>query len=324
MRRITIFTQPGAMLIALLLSLSLAHPAVGSDRKIKQDYPLTKLSANIYVIHGPNEEVSKQNQAFRNNPVLVVTQQGLVIIDPGSSVYIGEMLVQKARQLSDKPVVAVFNTHGHGDHWLGNHGVQKHYPNVAIYAHPGMQQAIAAGGGEMWIKAINQRSEGAIEGTEVVAPNKTVKHGDELSFGNQTFRIHQSSKGHTDHDIMIELVEEGVFVFGDNLRIGNISPFMASFAGNLAELELGEKSAANVFVPGHGTSGDRTVINEYRKFIVTLKNEVKKHFDAGLSDFEMKPKVIKVLQQYQDWSGFDENIGRLISLAYLEVENESF
>jgi len=30
------------------------------------------------------------------------------------------------------------------------------------------------------------------------------------------------------------------------------------------------------------------------------------------------------LAKYKDWSGFDENIGRLINLAYLEVEAESF
>lgn len=311
-------------LLCMLLVTGLFQPVFGSERRIRQEYPLKKLSANVYVIHGPADEVSKQNQGFRNNPILVVTQQGVVIIDPGSSVYTGEMLVGKARQLGKKPVVAVFNTHGHGDHWLGNHGVQKHYPDVAIYAHPGMAQAIAAGDGEMWIKAINQRTEGAIEGTRVVAPNRAVKPGDEIRFGNITFRIHANGKGHSENDIMIELVEEGVFVFGDNLRIGNISPFMASFSGNLAALELGDKTSAKVFVPGHGLSGNRSVIADYRKFIVTLKAEVKKYFDAGMSDFEMKPKVIKALQKYQAWTGFDENIGRLISLAYLEVENESF
>ena len=123
---------------------------------------------------------------------------------------------------------------------------------------------------------------------------------------------------------MIEIVEEQVFVLGDNLRDQNISLFMASFSGNLAALDIAEKVRARVYVPGHGKSGGREIIARYRKFIIDLKSEVKKHFEAGLSDFEMKPKVIKALHNYKGWSGFDENIGRLINLAYLEVENESF
>lgn len=77
-------------------------------------------------------------------------------------------------------------------------------------------------------------------------------------------------------------------------------------------------------MPGHGQSGDKKIIQQYRDFLVALKNEVQKHFESGLIDFEMKPKIIKTLNKYKSWAGFDENIGRLINLAYLEVENESF
>ena len=309
----------------LILSFCLfSLPVQSGERDIRKDYPLTQLTDKVYVIHGPNEEVSKENQGFRNNPVIVTTSKGVVVVDPGSSVYTGEMIVKKVKQLTDKPVVAVFDSHAHGDHWLGNHGIRKHYPDVPIYAHPKMKQRIESGDGDMWIKAIDQRTDGAIKGTEVVAPDHTVKQGDEVNFGNVTFRVYESGKAHSDSDIMLEIVEEKVFLFGDNLRDKNISQFMTSFAGNLAALELGEKLNAKVYVPGHGKSGDKSIIDQYRKFIVALKSEVKKHYEEGLSDFEMKPKVIKALGQYQDWTSIDENIGRLISLAYLEVENESF
>lgn len=294
------------------------------ERAIKKDYPLEQLSKNVYVIHGPNEEVSRQNQAFRNNPVIVTTSKGVVVVDPGSSVYIGEMIVNKVKTVTNKPVVAVFNTHAHGDHWLGNHGIRKHFPKAVIYGHINIIQAIESGDGDMWLKAINKRSEGAIEGTKVVAPNKPVKNGDRIKIGNLTFRIYDAGKAHSDGDIMLEVVEEKVFLFGDVLRVRNLSPFMASFSNNLKALDLGEKRNAKVYVPGHGLSGDKRVIAEYRDFIKKLKSSVSKYFNDGLSDFEMKPKVIKTLKKYKGWSGFDENIGRLINLAYLEVESESF
>jgi len=308
----------------VLLILSVTQNGIAAGREIKKDYPLTQLTKNVYVIYGPNEEVSKENQGFRNNPVIVTTDKGVVVVDPGSSVYTGEMVVKKVKSITGRPVIAVFNTHAHGDHWLGNQGIRNHYPKAPIYADANMMQGIANGEGEMWIKAINQRSDGAIEGTKVVAPDHTVKDGDKLTFGNITIEVHSAGKAHSDSDIMLWIPEEKVFLFGDVLRNENLSPFMSSFKGNLAALAAGEKINAKVYIPGHGKGGDKSIIVPYRNFIIDLKREVKKYFDGGLSDYEMKPKVIKALQAYQTWSGFDENIGRLISLAYLDVENESF
>jgi len=47
---------------------------------------------------------------------VVITDHGVVIIDTGGSFQVGEMIVKKIKALTDKPVVAVFNTHIHGDH----------------------------------------------------------------------------------------------------------------------------------------------------------------------------------------------------------------
>jgi glyoxylase-like metal-dependent hydrolase (beta-lactamase superfamily II) len=308
----------------VLLTLFVTQNGIAAGREIQKDYPLTQLTKNVYVIYGPNEEVSKQNQGFRNNPVVVITGKGVVVVDPGSSVYTGEMVVKKVKTVTDKPIIAVFDSHAHGDHWLGNQGIRNFYPNVPIYADAIMMQGVANGDGEMWIKAINQRSDGAIEGTKVVAPDHTVKDGDKLTFGNITIEVYSAGKAHSDSDIMLWIPEEKVFLFGDVLRNENLSPFMSSFKGDLAALALGEKINAKVYIPGHGKSGDKSIIGPYRNFIIDLKREVKKYFDQGLSDYEMKPKVINALNAYQAWSGFDENIGRLISLAYLDVENESF
>jgi len=311
-------------IILLLFIISLSPGVQSSPRDIHTNYPLTRLTNKVYVIYGPNEEVSKQNQGFRNNPVIVTTSKGVVVVDPGSSVYSGEMVINKIREVTDKPVIAVFNTHAHGDHWLGNDGIRRHYPHVPIYAHPRVKQIIENGDGNMWLKAINQRTEDAIEGTKVVTPDHAVKQGQEIKFGDTTFRIYVTDKAHSDSDIMIEIVEDNVFLFGDILRVRNIGPFMASFKGNLAALDIGEKAHAKIYVPGHGPGGGKGIIDQYRRFLIELKADVKKYMDQGLSDFEMKAKVIKALASSQNWSGFDENIGRLISLAYLEVENESF
>ncbi|MET0088776.1 MAG: hypothetical protein ABW068_01940 [Candidatus Thiodiazotropha sp.] len=43
-----------------------------------------------------------------------------------------------------------------------------------------------------------------------------------------------------------------------------------------------------------------------------------------MSDFEMKQPVIEAMTLYREWVDFERNVGRHISLAYLEVEAEMF
>jgi hypothetical protein len=51
---------------------------------------------------------------------------------------------------------------------------------------------------------------------------------------------------------------------------------------------------------------------------------VKKYYEQGLSDSDMQEKVARDLASYKNWVGLDDELGKLISLAYLQVEADSF
>jgi glyoxylase-like metal-dependent hydrolase (beta-lactamase superfamily II) len=310
----------------LALAAGLVAQGMASDpsRAIRTDYPLGRLTPNVYVIHGPTADPTPENQAFRNNPGIVLTREGAVVIDPGSSVLVGEMVVRKVKTLTDKPIVAVFNTHAHGDHWLGNEGIKLAYPRAVIYAHPKMKAMAIQDEGRMWIKAFNERSNGAAEGTTPVGPDKAVNDGDVITIGGTRFRILLPGPAHSDHDLMVELPDEKVLFFGDIVRDGLFSPFQASFKGNIAAIDRGLKTGAKVFVPGHGRSGDAKVARNYRHFLLGLREQVRRHYRDGLSDFEMKPRIAQALDAYRHWAGRDESLGPLISAAYIEIETEEF
>ena len=55
-----------------------------------------------------------------------------------------------------------------------------------------------------------------------------------------------------------------------------------------------------------------------------LRDEVSKHYEAGLQDYEMKPKVVEKFKKYKHWSGFNNQIGRYVNQATTELEDESF
>jgi hypothetical protein len=50
--------------------------------------------------------------------------------------------------------------------------------------------------------------------------------------------------------------------------------------------------------------------------------EVRRMYDEGKSDFEMKPVLVDKLKAYRKWAEFETNLGPQISLAILEIEQE--
>lgn len=307
--------------ILLLLSCSSAKAP-----PIKHDYAVTQISGHVYVIHGPNENPGPGNQGFANNPGFVTAHGGVVVVDPGSSVQVGEMVLRKIAPVTHDPVIAVFNTHFHGDHWLGNQAIKTAFPQVVIYAHPKMIEAIKAGEGENWVKMMNDVTQGAIRGTKAVAPDLGLDQGDTLKLHGMTFRLYHNDRAHTDNDLMIEVVEEGVIFLGDNVlnrRIATNFPEHGNVQGQIAAIDLALKSGAKYFIPGHGQSGGREIALAQQTLLKSLRTSVKKYYDLGMSDFDMKEKVMNDLAAYKDYYDFD-SLGRVINAAYLQIEAESF
>lgn len=315
------------MLRVILSALLVMLSAAACDRKgapIEKDYPVTKITDRVYVIHGPNEQPNQDNQGFMNNPGFVLTKTGVVVIDPGSSLQIGEMVLKKIAAVTPRPVIAVFNTHVHGDHWLGNDAIRRAYPKAVIYAHPKMI-AQTAEAGPRWVKLLNRLTDNAIRGTQPVSPNLGIEHEETLSLDGQKFTAYHTGTAHTDGDLMIEIAGEKVIFLGDNVINRSLRRMdEGSFPGNVRACEAVLKSGATHFVPGHGQTGGRDLVIAYRDFLKDLYRSVKRHQSRGLSDFEMKDRVIAELKPYRDWPNFDTEIGRLISLAFLEAEREAF
>src|SRR5262245_10539901 len=174
---------------------------------IVRDYPAEKIAAHTYVIHGPREIASAANQGFMNNPAFVVTGDGVVVIDPGSSLQAGRMVLKQLRKITNKPVTHVLNTHVHGDHWLGNQAVRDAYPDAVLMAHPEMIRRVK-GVAEEWVTLMARLSGGFTEGTQAVVPTVAIGDGEALKTGGLTFRIHAPPDAHSQTDIMIEVVDD--------------------------------------------------------------------------------------------------------------------
>jgi len=193
-----------------------------------------------------------------------------------------------------------------------------------IYAHPKMMEK-TKGEGANWIRLMNQLTDDGIKGTKAVAPGFGVENNETLALGGLHFRIYHTGVAHTDGDIMIEVVEDKVMFMGDNAVVERTARLDdGHFLGSIEACEVALKTSAQHFVPGHGKSNGRAVVTAYRDWLKALYGSVKKYYAKGMSDFDMKDKVVADLQPYRKWATFDSEIGKLISLAWLQVEQASF
>lgn len=308
--------------IFLLLSLcSLTTFSADQVRDLKPD----RLTDSTWVIHGPLGYPSVENQGFMNNPGFVITDRGVVVIDPGSSLQAGRMVLKQIRTITDKPVTHVFNTHVHGDHWLANHAIQEAFPEVKIHAHPDMITRARESEAAHWINLMERATNGFTRGTRAVIPEHPVNHNQTLRIDNKTFRIYAPEHAHSGTDIMIEVVEDSVFFTGDNIthnRFGRLSD--GTYKGNIEACQVAIDVNARHYVPGHGKSGGLEVPKRYKNYLETLYREVGRYYEEGLSDYEMKPMIVKALAPYSNWVNFHDEVGHHISLAILEYEQRSF
>lgn len=120
-------------LVPLFVALAFSTAALAGPNDVVRPYAPQKVHANVYVIDGPQGVPSVENRSFMNNLAWIVTADGVVLIDPGSSVQVGRMVVAQLKKATKKPVTHVFNTYVLGDHWLGNQAVLETRPN-AVWA----------------------------------------------------------------------------------------------------------------------------------------------------------------------------------------------
>ncbi len=121
----------------LLVLCALAATVAGSD----QHYRLaaTQIAADTWLVRGSTAHFSMANGGNIANCAFIATGGGAVVIDTGPSARYGEALRTLVERTTGEPVVRVYNTHHHPDHFLGNQA----FAGIPIYALPDTRRAMA-------------------------------------------------------------------------------------------------------------------------------------------------------------------------------------
>ena len=293
------------------------------------DIPARQLSPHVWMIYSPDGFPTPENRGMMSNVIFVMTSVGVVVIDSGASLQIGQMAIRMIRKVTDKPVVAAFNSHYHGDHWLGNHAFVKAFGNqLPIYALQSTIDKLKGTEGNLWRSLMERWTNQSTLGTQVVLPNTAVQNGQVIQIGDVTFRMHHYGTAHTPSDLCVEVVQDRLTAVGDIAmanRIANMDE--GSYPGTFKYYKtLMAATGEQLWVPGHG-EGSMDLLKTYGEFMAGIWEPCLKAVEAGRSEAQAKVDVLKdtrVAARAKTMQGFDGNIGKYVSLAYLEAEKLAF
>ena len=313
---------PEARLFAQQAQEFIEGPAVA-------DIPAQQLSKHVWMIYSPDGFPTPQNRGMMANIIFVVTSVGVVVIDSGASLQIGQMAIRMIRKVTDKPVVAVFNSHYHGDHWLGNHAFVKTYGDkLPIYSLASSIAKLKGAEANLWRGLMERWTNQSTMGTQVVIPNTAVQHGQVIQFGDVSLRMHHYGTAHTPSDLSVEIVQDKVTAVGDiamTNRIANMDE--GSYPGTFKYYKaLMAATGEQLWVPGHGRAR-QDLLKTYGDFMAGIWEPSLKAVEDGKSEAEARAAVLKdprVASRAKTMDGFEGNIGKYISLAYLEAEKVAF
>jgi glyoxylase-like metal-dependent hydrolase (beta-lactamase superfamily II) len=175
----------------------------------------------------------------------------------------------------------VINTHWHGDHTGGNENFGS--IGAIIIAHDQVRERMSS---EQFIAALDRKVPPSPAGALPV-----VTFDSELALhlnGQQTRIIHQAN-AHTDGDALVHFEGADVLHMGD-VFFNGLYPFIdlssgGSINGMIAATEKGLSLCTDQtkVIPGHGKVTDKAGLAAYRDLLVSWRDAVKAHKDAGLT-----------------------------------------
>jgi cyclase len=311
-------------LIALmLLSISTGVFAVAHVG----DYPMKaeKIAEGVYAIVSPASDFpNEENLGWNSNSAFVITDDGLLVFDTGSSKTIGKALIKTIRTVSKAPIKWVINSHSHGDHWLGNGAFAAEKPQEMIASNVAID--LMNKNGFEWVDRFNNMTGGATGNFTPVPAKDAVVKAVTREFGDVEVQILFSGNSHSPGDIVFWLPEKKLLLTGDTMYTkrppatfdSNVKQWIA-FLGEL------EKLQPKVVMPGHGPVSDVKAVTHLRDYFNTLWTIVAEGYDEGKQDYDIAPTVRKQMKRFEDdFPGLYDRVGESVSHVYLQVEAALF
>jgi len=304
------------VLFALLLVGALTMVIVaqqGGGQPQARVVEVVKLKDNLFVLTGGG-----------GNTAVFVQGNGVLVVDAKNPGW-GKPILDKIKELTNKPVTTLINTHTHGDHVSGNvefpstvdiivqentkTNMMKMIPNSTA-----ADQAVPA-------QTIFQQNGGK------GLPKRTFKDKMTLFKGPDEVDLFYFGRGHTNGDAWVLFPALRVVHAGDIFSGKNVPLLDANNGGSAAliadSLEKGYNalnSKADTIITGHSTQMTFADLKEYAAFNREFFNDAKAAKKAGKGVDDVAASW-KVPAKYKGYAAADANrLKNNVKLAYSEAD----
>ena len=289
MKRFLLFVS--SLAVSLILPLNLG--AITGDQP-----EFKKLADDVYVY------VGKRNEA---NAMVVVTSQGVVLIDTGNSQPETRNILKHIQAITSQPVHYVIATQDHRDH-VG--GMFVFSPPATVIAHQRVVKGWAAlkpSFVRAWRKLFPER----IEALKDVQPTDLVMSFTDrmtLRLGGKTLELIYVDDPYNPGDIAVWLPESGVLHGGFAAykeRHPDIRPDYSHGTtwGMLKQLEALISLKAKIVVPSHGPVGDAKDLQAMVDYLLIARQRVRATMDK-----QMPLETIKKDFHMNEYKGWDREV----------------
>lgn len=242
---------------------------------------IQKVTDNIYALIGEHKQRSPENLANNATFGVIVTSEGVVLVDPGGSWKGAEAIDAKIHEFTDKPVKIVINSGGQDHRWLGN-GYWKAKGATIIAS----KDAVADHKDRVSIQftVLDQLLGDALNGTEAVYADVTFDDKHSFSLGGVNFEIHHPGQAHTPGDSFVWVADQKTVFTGDIVyteRILGIGP--QSHSGKWIETFRAMAAYKPThLIPGHGHATTLKQAEEQTlNYLLNLREKMAKHIEDG-------------------------------------------
>jgi glyoxylase-like metal-dependent hydrolase (beta-lactamase superfamily II) len=300
----------------ILLFVVLAISPAWADTPLERH----RVVDGVYAIVG---ELGNRTLANRGNNAtfgLVVTSEGVVLIDSGGTYQGAQEIDLLIKDITDQAVVAVINTGGQDHRWLGNDYFKQQGAQIIASEQAVLDQNKRVQ--DQLISLGNLFDAEFMAQTVPLTADTTFKDYFELELGGVVMQIHHAGPAHTPGDSFVWLPQKGVMFSGDIVYVERMLG---------VGTQSNSKSWINVFqtmaaykpaylVPGHGkpTTLAEATIDTY-DYLVFLRAAIGDFIDQGRDMTEIGSLDQSEFAYLQN---FDAIAGRNAQQVFIEMEWE--
>ncbi len=272
MRRTTVLAvllAAGALSLVAAASQPPAQPATPSQAALAAT-KIEKVKDNLYMITG--SDPTDRSMFSGGNTGVFITDTGVIVVDTKLAGW-GQVLLEKIKSVTDKPVTTIINSHTHGDHTGSNSGFPA---SVEIVAHENTKA--------------NMEKMDAFKGDNAkFLPKKTYKDKLTLGSGKDRVDLYYFGRGHTNGDTWIVYPSLRVMQTGDMFAWKDAPVLDRNNGGSGLEYAatvgkaLATVKDVDTLIVGHSPLRKVPELKEYQQFMTDFVAAVKQAKGAGKS-----------------------------------------